>query len=309
MTNDELDPAGPILAALFETASSDSIITVVDRAGLPIDWTLNQSQAYSNKTRKREYRLRVGEALNAIRPPDRTGALSRIALGASEAPSVDIESLNRALAPTGWLFVDGELCPLIQGPTASDAPAITPGVRAIAVIVTALDLEACAIRDHLSEIVEEPHEKGTVYFTGRFDDGGRRWKVAVVIAGPGNPTAAVEVERAAAHYSPSVLLLVGVAGSAERPRPRRRRRRRQGVRLRAWQSGTPVSTTSNVWSVNVPCNPARAGGGVQEPVAETDQGRTAVRISEGRRSAHRRGREGCSRVRLARIPKLKESIQ
>ena len=213
MTNDELDPAGPILAALFETASSDSIITVVDRAGLPIDWTLNQSQAYSNKTRKREYRLRVGEALNAIRPPDRTGALSRIALGASEAPSVDIESLNRALAPTGWLFVDGELCPLIQGPTASDAPAITPGVRAIAVIVTALDLEACAIRDHLSEIVEEPHEKGTVYFTGRFDDGGRRWKVAVVIAGPGNPTAAVEVERAAAHYSPSVLLLVGVAGA------------------------------------------------------------------------------------------------
>ena len=213
MANDELDPASPILAALFETASSDSIIKVVDRAGLPIDWTLNESQAYSNKTRKREYRIRVGEALNAIPPQDRTGALSRIALGASEVLSVDVESLNHALAPTGWLFVDGELCPLIQGPIASDAPAMSAGVEAIAVIVTALDLEAYAVMEHLSGIIEEQHEKGTVYFIGRFDDGGRRWKVAVVVAGPGNPTAAMEVERAAAYFSPSVLLLVGVAGT------------------------------------------------------------------------------------------------
>ena len=107
----------------------------------------------------------------------------------------------------------GELYPLFQSPTALDAPALLPSVEATAVIVTALALEANAVKEHLSDINEEQHEKGTVYFTGRFDDGGRQWTVAVVIAGPGNPTAAMEVERAVARFSPSVLLLVGVAGA------------------------------------------------------------------------------------------------
>ena len=63
------------------------------------------------------------------------------------------------------------------------------------------------------------------------------------------------------------------------------------------------------WSLNVRCSPARPGGGEQGPMAEPHQGRTAVRISKGRCSAHRCGREGCSRVRLARISQFADTIQ
>jgi nucleoside phosphorylase len=82
-----------------------------------------------------------------------------------------------------------------------------------AVIITALGLEANAVCEHLIDITEEAHEKGTIYSVGRFDDNGQCWRVAIVISGQGNPTAAAEVERAIQHFSPSVILLVGVAGA------------------------------------------------------------------------------------------------
>jgi nucleoside phosphorylase len=82
-----------------------------------------------------------------------------------------------------------------------------------AVIITALALEADAVCEHLTEITEEAHGKGTLYSVGSFDDSGQRWRIAIVVAGQGNPTAAAEVERAIQYFNPSVILLVGVAGA------------------------------------------------------------------------------------------------
>jgi nucleoside phosphorylase len=123
----------------------------------------------------------------------------------------DVDQLNRRLASTGWLY-EGELIELVQGPTDPDiAEAAVNGVPT-AVIVTTLELEANAVKEHLVDVLEQVHEKGTIYFVGRFD-GDVQWRVAIVIAGQGNPTAAAEVERAVAHFSPRVLLLVGIAGA------------------------------------------------------------------------------------------------
>lgn len=81
-----------------------------------------------------------------------------------------------------------------------------------AVVVTALEVEALAAKEHLRDIREDVHANGTVYLVGRFGDGPSSWRVAVVVAGAGNPTAAMELERAITHFQPQVVLLVGVAG-------------------------------------------------------------------------------------------------
>jgi nucleoside phosphorylase len=82
-----------------------------------------------------------------------------------------------------------------------------------AVVITALELEAVAVREHLTDVNEDVHSSGTVYCVGRFADEAHEWRVAIVVAGPGNPTAAIEAERAAQHFKPAVVLLVGIAGA------------------------------------------------------------------------------------------------
>ncbi|MEX1026575.1 MAG: 5'-methylthioadenosine/S-adenosylhomocysteine nucleosidase [Candidatus Paceibacterota bacterium] len=77
-----------------------------------------------------------------------------------------------------------------------------------AVILTALPVEYTAVRQHLTDCSEQTHQKGTVYETGRFED----WQVLIAEIGAGNEAAAVEAERAIQHFSPNVLMFVGVAG-------------------------------------------------------------------------------------------------
>jgi nucleoside phosphorylase len=107
---------------------------------------------------------------------------------------------------------ESELIPLVQGPTDPEPVAAEGGDGPTAVIVTALELEAQAVRDHLTDSREFVHDKGTVYTVGSFD-GAVGWRVAIVIAGQGNPTAAAEVERAIEYFKPRVVLLVGIAGA------------------------------------------------------------------------------------------------
>ena len=80
-------------------------------------------------------------------------------------------------------------------------------------ILTALPVEYNAVRGFLTEINEETHKFGTVYERGNFRDSiGTVWEVALVEIGVGNVNAAVEAERAIAHFNPSISFLVGVAG-------------------------------------------------------------------------------------------------
>ena len=81
-----------------------------------------------------------------------------------------------------------------------------------AVILTAIPAEYDAIKAHLSNLQEETHEQGTVYELGQFSANGKSWEVGIVEIGPGNAGAAMEAERAIAHFQPDVVLFVGVAG-------------------------------------------------------------------------------------------------
>jgi nucleoside phosphorylase len=85
-------------------------------------------------------------------------------------------------------------------------------IKRSAIIVTALPVEYKAIRAHLTGIQEETLAKGTIYERGDFQGTDCTWDVAIMEVGQGNSTAAVEAERAIQHFTPSVVLLVGVAG-------------------------------------------------------------------------------------------------
>ena len=84
-------------------------------------------------------------------------------------------------------------------------------VKPCAVFITALGLEFTAVEHYLTETREEQHSKGTVYRVGTFS-GALEWQVAIVQAGMHNVPAAVETERAVAHFKPLVAIFVGVAG-------------------------------------------------------------------------------------------------
>ena len=81
-----------------------------------------------------------------------------------------------------------------------------------AVILTAIPVEYQAVRAHLTQIHEELHPQGTVYERGIASSLGQSWDVMISEIGAGNPTAALEAERAIQFFQPTVILFVGVAG-------------------------------------------------------------------------------------------------
>ncbi|MBD2100975.1 AAA family ATPase [Leptolyngbya sp. FACHB-261] len=80
-----------------------------------------------------------------------------------------------------------------------------------AVILTSLPDEYHAVCTHLIHLAEETHPQGTVYESGQFSANGKTWKVVVAQVNLENSDAAMETERAIAHWRPNVVLSVGVA--------------------------------------------------------------------------------------------------
>ncbi|MFG1606869.1 hypothetical protein [Actinoplanes sp. NPDC049265] len=79
------------------------------------------------------------------------------------------------------------------------------------VVLTALDLEYRAVRDHLTDVETQHHSAGTIFEVGTPPGGDGR--VAVAVVGEGNNSAAVLAERAIAMFQPAAVLFVGIAGA------------------------------------------------------------------------------------------------
>lgn len=83
-----------------------------------------------------------------------------------------------------------------------------------AVILTALSVEYCAVRQHVRACKEATY-KGTFYEHGVFSTQVCEWNVAMVQTGVGNASAAAQTERAIERFQPDVALFVGVAGGVK----------------------------------------------------------------------------------------------
>lgn len=80
-----------------------------------------------------------------------------------------------------------------------------------AIILTSHPDEYNAVRAHLAGVEENTHSQGTVYGYGKFSTDERLWEVAIAEIALGNTDAAMETERAIAHWQPNIVLSVGVA--------------------------------------------------------------------------------------------------
>lgn len=79
------------------------------------------------------------------------------------------------------------------------------------VVVTTMDTEFIAMRDHLDSWSEDWHEAGTYFVRGHMN--GVPWPVILMITGSGNTASSALGERAIQRFKPCALLVVGVAGS------------------------------------------------------------------------------------------------
>ncbi|WP_018682920.1 5'-methylthioadenosine/S-adenosylhomocysteine nucleosidase [Actinokineospora enzanensis] len=78
-------------------------------------------------------------------------------------------------------------------------------------ILTALQSEYQAVREHLVDVRTDTHPKGTVFEVGTLTGRpGRR--VAVTVGGMGNLSAATLTERIITHLRPAAVMFVGIAG-------------------------------------------------------------------------------------------------
>lgn len=80
-----------------------------------------------------------------------------------------------------------------------------------AIILTSCPDEYESVRAHLTELEEDTHPQGTVYGYGKFSTDEQTWDVVIAEIAPANTDAAMETERAIAHWQPNIVLSVGVA--------------------------------------------------------------------------------------------------
>jgi nucleoside phosphorylase len=84
--------------------------------------------------------------------------------------------------------------------------------EAIAVILTALDIELEQVMHHLKYIGEVTHPAGTIYKIGIFNGSEITWVIVVAKNGKRNVQTAVATERAIRYFEPDVIIFVGCAG-------------------------------------------------------------------------------------------------
>jgi len=84
-----------------------------------------------------------------------------------------------------------------------------------AVLITALPIERTAVVEHLHDVRDEQHPRGSVYRRGVFDENSQPWDVLVAEIGAGNEGAAAEANRTLEFFTPEVAMFVGVAGAVK----------------------------------------------------------------------------------------------
>jgi hypothetical protein len=111
MNCERLDPWRVIAASLLDLSNYE-IPRILDRAGLAVDWNLDEKQNYSDKTRKAAYRPRINLAYEAISEEEQLRVAYIVASELADREQGD--SLNTNLSRIGWSIEAGKLKPTGQ---------------------------------------------------------------------------------------------------------------------------------------------------------------------------------------------------
>jgi hypothetical protein len=104
----ELHP-WPIVSSFVGELDPDVLVKIIGRSGLRIDLVLPKEQAYSAKTRRREYIPRVNAAVDELSEEDGILATRNLARELIRHEASLEQSLNEALVKIGWKIAGGEL--------------------------------------------------------------------------------------------------------------------------------------------------------------------------------------------------------
>jgi len=101
----------PIIRGFLMQLDSYDVPSVIDRAGLIVDWRVTEREDYSHKTRLAAYRPRIDEAYQAL--PTEQDRLRVAYIVTREASTrISLEDLNSALSEIGWEFRENRLLPV-----------------------------------------------------------------------------------------------------------------------------------------------------------------------------------------------------
>lgn len=108
MNSSSLHP-WPVLRGLLLELSSREVPSVLDLAGLRVDWTLSSQQDYSDKMRIAAYRPRIDTAYEQLHEEEKVRVAYIIA---SELASRGLcEKMDASLRAIGWRIENGKLVP------------------------------------------------------------------------------------------------------------------------------------------------------------------------------------------------------
>ena len=140
------------------------------------------------------------------------GAKARVGRARVTGPLVIVESgistLRARSAITGSRARSAGA--IIKLPKPSSSSGWQVNVSGTVVVLTPMNLEYKAMRAQLAQFQRIRHPEGTIFEVGKLP--GTPWRVALLVTGEGNNTAAVLAERAISWFQPEALLVVGVAG-------------------------------------------------------------------------------------------------
>lgn len=106
----ELAPWRVILSFLSDL-TSDEITLIIGRTGLPIDWTLNEQEGYSHKTRIRAYTPRIIKAYSMLDEHEKLRVTWIITKETAEIRQDISRKMDEALRAIGWEIESNKLKP------------------------------------------------------------------------------------------------------------------------------------------------------------------------------------------------------
>jgi hypothetical protein len=108
----QLDPLGPILGLLFEDGSSDYVLGVLSKSGIPTHFDLTPEEQYSHNTRKRGYRRQLTSILSAFDDLSRLKIAENLIAEMGSKDDAVAGHLQQVLASAGWVLEGRKLVPL-----------------------------------------------------------------------------------------------------------------------------------------------------------------------------------------------------